>query len=137
MLPLPKYDASLITLDSSSRDFRIQKTLLQALFGSFYTFVHIRSDMASTVNPSDKNATAHILQGVGTWTEDQGRGIGNANLEKGKSEGLQHTISGGLAVENHLTSQYTPTFGKSDMGATDAAWPSRYTLTQPQTMLTY
>jgi hypothetical protein len=93
--------------------------------------------MASTVNPNDKNATAHILQGVGAWVEDRGRAIGHANLEKGKPEGLQHNIRGGLAVENHLTGQHTPTFGKSDMSATDAAWPSRYTLTQPQTTLTY
>lgn len=91
--------------------------------------------MASTINPNDKNATAHILQGVGAWAEDQVRAIGNANLEKGKSEGLQHNISGGLAVENHLTGQHTSTFGKSDMSAADAAWPSRYTLTQPQTCL--
>jgi hypothetical protein len=90
--------------------------------------------MASTANPNDKNATAHILQGVGAWAEDWSRAIGNANLDKGKSEGLQHNTSGGLAVENHLTGQHKPTFGKSDMSATDAAWPFRYTLSQPQTM---
>jgi uncharacterized protein YjbJ (UPF0337 family) len=93
--------------------------------------------MASTVNPSDKNATAHILQGVGAWAEDWGRATGNAKLEKGKSEGLRPNTSGGLAVKNHLTGQHTPTFGKSDMSTTNAAWTSRYTLTQPQTMLTY
>jgi hypothetical protein len=87
--------------------------------------------MASTVNPNDKNATAHILQGVGTWAEDRSRAIGDAKLEKGKSEGLQHNISGGLAVKNNLTSQHTPTFGKSDMSATNAAWPSRYTNSTP------
>jgi hypothetical protein len=93
--------------------------------------------MSSTVNPSDKNATAHILQGVGAWAEDRGGAIGNADLEKGKSGGLQHTISSGLAGENHWTGQHTPTFGKSGTSATDAVWPSRYKLTQPQTMLTY
>jgi hypothetical protein len=87
--------------------------------------------MSSTVNPNDKNVTAHILQGVGAWAEDQERAISNMNLEKGKSEGLQHTISSGLAVENHWTGQHTPTFGKSDTSATDAVWPPRHKLTQP------
>jgi hypothetical protein len=93
--------------------------------------------MSSTVNPNDKHATAHILQGVGAWAEDWGRAIGNANLEKGKSEGLQHTTSSGFAVENYWTSQHTPTFEKSDTSSTDAVRPSRYKLTQPQTMRTY
>jgi hypothetical protein len=93
--------------------------------------------MSSTINPNDKKVTAHILQGIGAWTENRRRAIGDANIEKGKSEGLQNTISSGLAVENHGTGQHTPTFGKSDTSATDAVWPLRYKLTQPQTMLTY